>query len=228
MTAIDDLTLPTLLPTDRLLPKRCPHCGSGLLDLQPPMGADRRGMLSCVTCSRTLCWLRPALRLAAPTGKPGPKPAPATICTHAPFRRHPHCDAACRHGQHDPHAHEMVGWGLALDLATRVASPMRVETGPLVIDYVLYEAAVDGRIAKLDPTEWRVLSYLGRRSDQVCRQQEIVAAVWGAAEVEMAQDTTWRHLRKAIAYLRNKLGPAGALIETSRGHGYRLRLVPTS
>lgn len=53
--------LPTLRlsdPTTRL-PRACPRGRGHLLEPELPVGYTKPGSISCVTCGRTLVWLRP-------------------------------------------------------------------------------------------------------------------------------------------------------------------------
>ena len=71
--------------------------------------------------------------------------------------------------------------------------------------------------ARLTPTEWQLLVFLISNPDAVHSRASLAAGAWGAgyegrdSEVEVY-----------ISRLRRKLGPAGRLLETVRGQGYRL------
>jgi DNA-binding response OmpR family regulator len=72
---------------------------------------------------------------------------------------------------------------------------------------------------RLTPTEWQLLLFLLSRPDVVHSRSELAAGAWGSgyhgrnSEVEVY-----------VSRLRRKLGPAGRLLETVRGQGYRLLL----
>jgi len=70
----------------------------------------------------------------------------------------------------------------------------------------------------LTATEFRLLSFLGRRPGWVFTRAQIVQGVQG--EDYAVSD---RAVDVQIVGLRKKLGPAGKYIETVRGVGYRLK-----
>lgn len=81
-----------------------------------------------------------------------------------------------------------------------------------------FEACVDGQPVPISVTEFRVLHVLARRPGWVLTRSQIVDAVHGGGYI-----ATDRSIDVQIASLRKKLGSAGALLETVRGIGYRLR-----
>ena len=46
-------------------PSACPHCGSASLTTEPPLGEHTRGLVTCYTCSRQVCWLAPGVTTRA-------------------------------------------------------------------------------------------------------------------------------------------------------------------
>jgi two-component system KDP operon response regulator KdpE len=90
--------------------------------------------------------------------------------------------------------------------------------GPLVLDIAARIARVGGaEPLKLTPREWDLLVALARGgAGRVITQRQLLAAVWGPAHVEDTQ-----YLRVYVGHLRQKLGPAAALIRTEPGVGYR-------
>ncbi len=90
--------------------------------------------------------------------------------------------------------------------------------GPLEVDIPARIARVGGaEPLKLTPREWDLLVALARGGvGRVITQRQLLAAVWGPAHVEDTQ-----YLRVYIGHLRQKLGPAAALIRTEPGVGYR-------
>ncbi len=92
------------------------------------------------------------------------------------------------------------------------------EIGPLRIDRTAHRVTVDGRDIELTRTEFRLLLLLAEREGRVQPRNMLLEIVW-----EAAPDIQTRTVDMHIQRLRAKLGPAGDLIETVRGFGYRLR-----
>jgi two-component system KDP operon response regulator KdpE len=97
--------------------------------------------------------------------------------------------------------------------------PEMVRLSGLEIDLDRRLARRDGTEAALtlSPREWELLSLLARNVGRVLTHRQLLTAVWGPAHAEDVQ-----YLRVYIGQLRNKLGPAGKLIATEPGVGYRL------
>jgi two-component system phosphate regulon response regulator PhoB len=95
--------------------------------------------------------------------------------------------------------------------------PRRYLVGPLDLDVDRHTAAVNNVPLRLSPLEMRLLTYLVEHRDRVCTRTEMLTDVWGyrAGVVTRAADI---HVKR----LRDKLGPAAALVVTIRGTGYRL------
>jgi two-component system phosphate regulon response regulator PhoB len=90
--------------------------------------------------------------------------------------------------------------------------------GPLVIDRAAHTVAVDGRPLDLTATEFKLLLTLAERRGRVQARTQLLQTVWDAAP-----DIQTRTVDMHVQRLRTKLGPAGDLIETVRGFGYRLK-----
>jgi len=90
--------------------------------------------------------------------------------------------------------------------------------GPIRIDRSEHHVAVDGEQIELTPTEYRLLLTLAERRGRVQGRAHLLETVW-----EAAPDIQTRTVDMHVQRLRAKLGGAGALIETVRGFGYRLR-----
>ena len=90
--------------------------------------------------------------------------------------------------------------------------------GPITIDRSAFAVSVDGRQVDLTPMEYRLLLVLAERQGRVQGRRHLLEAVWDAAP-----DLQTRTVDMHVQRLRAKLGPAGELIETIRGFGYRLR-----
>ena len=90
--------------------------------------------------------------------------------------------------------------------------------GPIRIDRAAHRVAVDGQEVELTPTEFKLLLTLVERRGRVHGRALLLDTVWDAAP-DIQTLTVDMHIQR----LRAKLGPAGDLIETVRGFGYRLR-----
>ena len=86
------------------------------------------------------------------------------------------------------------------------------------IDPNRHRVAVRGKNVDLTSTEFRLLHFLASRPGWVFTRYQIVDAVHG-------QDypVTDRSVDVQVVGLRKKMGPAGKLIETVRGVGYRFK-----
>jgi two-component system phosphate regulon response regulator PhoB len=89
--------------------------------------------------------------------------------------------------------------------------------GPLRIDRAAHRVSVDGSEIELTPTEYKLLLTLAERRGRVQARSHLLETVW-----EAAPDIQTRTVDMHVQRLRTKLGPAGALIETVRGFGYRI------
>jgi two-component system phosphate regulon response regulator PhoB len=92
--------------------------------------------------------------------------------------------------------------------------------GPIQIDSTAHKVTVDGREVDLTPTEFKLLSLLAERKGRVQPRNLLLESVW-----EAAPDIQTRTVDMHVQRLRAKLGPAGDLIETVRGFGYRIKNV---
>jgi two-component system phosphate regulon response regulator PhoB len=102
------------------------------------------------------------------------------------------------------------------------AQPATSETlraGPIVIDRAAHRVTIDGTgEVELTPTEYRLLLTLAERRGRVQARGLLLETVW-----EAAPDIQTRTVDMHVQRLRTKLGPAGEMIETVRGFGYRLK-----
>jgi two-component system, OmpR family, phosphate regulon response regulator PhoB len=101
---------------------------------------------------------------------------------------------------------------------TNGAGPDRIDVGPLSIDVARHEVRVRDRTIAVTALEFRLLSHLARNKGRVQRRDDLLETVWQHPG-ELDTRTVDTHVKR----LREKLGPAGAWIETVRGVGYRLR-----
>jgi len=88
--------------------------------------------------------------------------------------------------------------------------------GVLRLDPTRHRCHVDGEEVELTAKEFDLLHGLMQRPGRVMTRDQLIDAVWGS-DVAVTTRTIDTHLKR----LREKLGPAGCLIETVRGVGYR-------
>ena len=92
-----------------------------------------------------------------------------------------------------------------------------MEIGDLEIHPGRHQVRVDGAPTDLTRTEFRILQFLASRPGWVFTRSQIVRAVHGDD-----YPVTGRSVDVQVAALRRKLGPAGGLIQTVRGVGYKM------
>lgn len=105
----------------------------------------------------------------------------------------------------------------ALDASTP-RGPLRI--GDLVIDHALHQVALAGSLLQLTPTEYRLLTVLAARPDQVVPREALARLVWGDPDAG-----TSRTIDVHIGRLRVKLsmaGPTAPQIISVRGFGYKI------
>lgn len=145
--------------------------------------------------------------------------------------RGPGCDDGCvmveallpgRFGRsellvHDPGAHERHG-------RRQMGDPdLLVATGPLVLDVEGAGVTVDGRAVYPTAVELRLLFALAARLGRTVPSARLAAAVWGEAIIEEPSSAYLHALRVNMTRLRSRLHPAGGMIATALGVGYRLQ-----
>lgn len=96
----------------------------------------------------------------------------------------------------------------------------RLRVGPVEVDREAHRVFSGGEEVDLTPLEHRLLEVLLERRGRVQSRRQLLQAAWDTT-VESETRTVDMH----VARLRSKLGPAGDLIETVRGLGYRFRAV---
>jgi two-component system alkaline phosphatase synthesis response regulator PhoP len=96
--------------------------------------------------------------------------------------------------------------------------PIRI--GELLIDHSLHQVTLDGNLLQLTPTEYRLLTVLAARPDQVVPRDALAKLVWGDPDTG-----TSRTIDVHIGRLRVKLSQSGRLapqIISVRGFGYKI------
>ncbi|WP_332815606.1 phosphate regulon transcriptional regulator PhoB [Ramlibacter sp.] len=96
-----------------------------------------------------------------------------------------------------------------------------LQIGELSLDPQAHRARWRGEPLKLGPTEFRLLNYLMRHPERVHSRSQLLDRVWGD-HVFIEERTVDVHVKR----LREALGPAGAMVETVRGAGYRFAAQP--
>jgi two-component system phosphate regulon response regulator PhoB len=100
-------------------------------------------------------------------------------------------------------------------------SNTRADFGKLRIDRDAHRVWVEGEEAPLTALEFRLLCLLFDRRDRVQSRAALLDDVWG-----VSSDLETRTVDTHVKRLREKLGAAGAYIETVRGVGYRFSATP--
>ena len=91
--------------------------------------------------------------------------------------------------------------------------------GPIRVDRSAHRVTVNDLEVELTPTEYKLLMTLAERRGRVQGRAQLLETVWDAAP-----DIQTRTVDMHVQRLRTKLHPAGELIETVRGFGYRLKV----
>ena len=99
--------------------------------------------------------------------------------------------------------------------------PSMIRFGRLKIDRDAHRAWVDESEIGLTALEFRLLHAFLSRRGRVQTRDALLSDVWG-----IEADVTTRTVDTHVKRLREKLGDAGAYIETLRGVGYRFRDQP--
>jgi len=93
----------------------------------------------------------------------------------------------------------------------------RLAAGALLLDIERHEVTAAGKPLELTATEFKLLRLLLERKGRVQSREELLSDVWNYSP-DLETRTVDTHVRR----LREKLGPAGDVIETVRGVGYRV------
>jgi two-component system phosphate regulon response regulator PhoB len=98
-------------------------------------------------------------------------------------------------------------------------APDILQIGPITVDRSAHRVSVNKHEVELTPTEYKLLLTLAERRGRVQARSHLLETVWDAAP-----DIQTRTVDMHVQRLRTKLHPAGDLIETVRGFGYRLNV----
>jgi two-component system alkaline phosphatase synthesis response regulator PhoP len=102
-------------------------------------------------------------------------------------------------------------------LRRTAAEPGTHQCGCLTVDEPRHTVTVEGRDVALTQKEFELLCLLLRNRGQVITRERLIEQVWGYAFTGETR-TVDVHVRT----LRQKLGPAGAYVQTVRGYGYKI------
>lgn len=105
----------------------------------------------------------------------------------------------------------------ALRRAPGAAGPSALRCGDVMLDLDRHEARVGDALVSLTPTEFRLLAALIQADGRVLHRDELITRGMGPGVA-----VTDRAIDVHIAAVRRKLGPAGDLVQTVRGVGYRI------
>ena len=95
-----------------------------------------------------------------------------------------------------------------------------VHTGVLRIDMALRTVSCAGEAVTLSPKEYDLLCELALNLGRPVPHGDLLRAVWGSDRAEI------QYLRVYVSQLRQKLGPAGSLLVSLPGVGYKLASAP--
>ncbi|RCX11868.1 phosphate regulon transcriptional regulator PhoB [Extensimonas vulgaris] len=98
-----------------------------------------------------------------------------------------------------------------------------VAQGDLVLDAATHRVTYQGRALKVGPTEFKLLHFFMKHAERVHSRAQLLDKVWGD-HVFIEERTVDVHVKR----LREALGPAGAMVETVRGAGYRFTSQPAA
>src|SRR6185312_6406637 len=107
--------------------------------------------------------------------------------------------------------------GAAAGATALVPTRRRYLVGPLELDVYGYHVFVNGQEVHVSTLEMRLLVYLVEHRGRVRSREDLLEDVWG-----YKPGVSTRTIDTHVKRLRDKLGDAGALVETVRGTGYRL------
>ena len=101
--------------------------------------------------------------------------------------------------------------------AERVSAEEEYRLGALYLSVPRHVVTVDDKPVSLSLKEFNLLQLLLRHRGMVVSREDILSEVWGYADAGESR-TVDVHIRT----LRQKLGEAGALVETVKGVGYKI------
>lgn len=97
------------------------------------------------------------------------------------------------------------------------------QIGPLTIDTLRHEAALNGELLVLKPREFALLAFFARNPGRVFSRSQLIELVW-PDDIASAIDSD-RTVDVHVRRIRVQLGEAARLIQTIAGVGYKLQAV---
>ena len=111
--------------------------------------------------------------------------------------------------------------------AAPAAAPAdHIRVGELVIDRSRRRVTLGGEPIQLTPTEYRLISALASRPDEILSRDELAQLVWGYQDASSGR-TIDVHIRRLRVKLSQGPVPAPAIVAV-RGFGYKIALEDTS
>ena len=107
----------------------------------------------------------------------------------------------------------------ALLRRSQAATSAVLGLGPLEMDTAQRRVSLAGQPMELGPREWTVLEYLLLQAPKPAAKDKLLAALTG-----WDKEITPNAIEVYVSRLRAKLEPAGVLLRSIRGFGYRLEL----
>ena len=108
-----------------------------------------------------------------------------------------------------------------------ITEELNCSWGALVSDAISREVSIEGKKIRLTPTEFRLLTYLARRSGRLVPYAELLAQVWGSGIEQDIDCLRWHihNLRQKIEkdpshprYLRGKYGTGYRFVDPGQRH----------
>jgi two-component system OmpR family response regulator len=103
--------------------------------------------------------------------------------------------------------------------ASQSAEPTRLTVGDITLDLLAREATRNGEKIELQARELSLLEYLMRSAGRVVTKTMILEHIW-----DYSFDPQTNVVDVLVCRLRNKLGKGRAMIQTTRGVGYVLKI----
>jgi len=108
---------------------------------------------------------------------------------------------------------------------TRVAEPNpappdHIRVGELIIDRSRRRVTLGGEAIQLTPTEYRLVSALASRPDEILSRDDLATLVWGYQDASSGR-TIDVHIRRLRVKLSSGIVPAPAIVAV-RGFGYKM------
>ena len=104
------------------------------------------------------------------------------------------------------------------DSLVKKVQPLRIKTGPLIIDKEKYTVYLNNKQLIYPRKEFEILYFLANNPGRVFSRDVLLKEVWGP-DIYVVDRTVDVHIRK----IREKLGKYANMIETIKGVGYKFK-----